>query len=121
MKDSHYIYYLVEYAPGGDFYTLLRRNRHLSDDSARFYIGQIILGIEHLHKNNIIFRDLKPENILVNNFGYLKLADFGMAKILADGKTYTYCGTPEYIAPEIVLNVGHGYRGGHAVQWFTKS
>ena len=62
-----------------------------------------------MHKNNILFRDLKPENILIDQVGYIKLADFGMSKILKSEKTYTYCGTPEYLAPEIVTNNGHGF------------
>lgn len=109
MEDSHYIYYILEYAPGGDLYSLLRRHRRLNDESARFYASQIILAIEHLHGERIIFRDIKPENILVDNFGYIKLADFGMATKMVGTKTFTYCGTPEYIAPEIVLNSGHDY------------
>lgn len=62
---------------------------------------------EYLHNKNIIYRDLKPENILIASDGYLKLTDFGFAKY-CDGRTYTLCGTPEYLAPEILLNKGHG-------------
>lgn len=59
-----------------------------------------------MHSKNIIYRDLKPENILISQNGYIKLADFGLAKVI-DGKTYTLCGTPEYLAPEIILNKGN--------------
>jgi len=62
---------------------------------------------EYLHSLNIVYRDLKPENLLISNDGFLKLTDFGFAKIL-EGRTYTLCGTPEYLAPEILLNKGHG-------------
>lgn len=62
---------------------------------------------EYLHSKNIVYRDLKPENILIGSDGYLKLTDFGFAKYL-EGRTYTLCGTPEYLAPEILLNKGHG-------------
>ena len=62
---------------------------------------------EYLHNKNIVYRDLKPENILIKNDGYLKLTDFGFAKYV-EGRTYTLCGTPEYLAPEILLNKGHG-------------
>jgi protein kinase A len=72
-------------------------------------------SFEYLHSKNIIFRDLKPENLLVANDGYLKLTDFGFAKILNEGRTFTICGTPEYIAPEVILNQGHG----KAVDWWT--
>ena len=62
---------------------------------------------EYLHSKNIVYRDLKPENILLKEDGYLKLTDFGFAKYV-EGRTYTLCGTPEYLAPEILLNKGHG-------------
>jgi len=69
---------------------------------------------EYLHSNNVIYRDLKPENLLIDGDGYLKLTDFGFAKVV-ENRTYTLCGTPEYIAPEIILNKGHG----KGVDWWT--
>ena len=81
---------------------------------SRFYSAHIVTIFEYLHGKNIIYRDLKPENILINSNGYIKLTDFGFAKII-EGKTYTLCGTPEYLAPEIILNKGHG----KAVDWWT--
>jgi len=69
---------------------------------------------EYLHSKNIVYRDLKPENILIEKSGYLKLTDFGFAKVI-DGRTYTLCGTPEYLCPEIILNKGHG----KPVDWWT--
>ena len=79
-----------------------------------FYAAQVTLMFEYLHSKNIIYRDLKPENILISRDGYLKLTDFGFAKI-CEGRTYTLCGTPEYLAPEILLNKGHG----KPVDWWT--
>jgi len=73
----------------------------------RFYSGQVILMFESLHLKDIVYRDLKPENLLLTSNGYLKLVDFGFAK-QCKTRTYTLCGTPEYLAPEILLNKGHG-------------
>lgn len=73
----------------------------------------VALMFEHLHTKNIIYRDLKPENLLIAEDGFLKLTDFGFAKVV-EGRTYTLCGTPEYLAPEILLNKGHG----KAVDWW---
>lgn len=70
-----------------------------------FYSAQIASIFEYLHSKNVVYRDLKPENLLINTDGYMKLTDFGFAKIV-EGRTYTLCGTPEYLAPEILLNKG---------------
>merc|ERR1712050_599995 len=72
------------------------------------------MGFEHLHERHIAYRDLKPENLLLTDKGYLKLTDMGLAKFVV-GKTYTLCGTPVYLAPEVIKSVGHGI----AVDWWT--
>ena len=83
---------------------------------ASFYAAQIVLCFQHLHQIGTVFRDLKPENILVGADGYVKLADFGFIKRLQQHeRTYTFCGTPEYIAPEIISNQGYN----QSVDWYA--
>ena len=115
LTDPKYLYLILEYVPGGELFSLLRNCQNFPLEQAIFYICHIITIFTYLHSKNIIYRDLKPENILINTNGYLKLTDFGFAKVLESGKTYTLCGTPEYLAPEIILNKGHG----KPVDWWT--
>mmetsp|Transcript_22272 Transcript_22272/g.63288 ORF Transcript_22272/g.63288 Transcript_22272/m.63288 type:complete len:330 (+) Transcript_22272:102-1091(+) len=114
FHDQRYIYMLLEYIVGGEFFTHLRKEGRFSNDAAVFYAAQIAAIFEYCHGKNIVYRDLKPENILVNKDGYIKLTDFGFAKVI-EHRTYTLCGTPEYIAPEVLLNKGHG----KPVDWWT--
>ncbi|CEG46903.1 agc protein kinase [Plasmopara halstedii] len=106
FKDQTHIYFLIELALGGELFTYLRRTDHFKESVARFYIASVVLVFQHMHSKSIIYRDLKPENILLDNQGYMKLADFGLAKVVTD-RTWTLCGTPDYLAPEIILNKGH--------------
>ena len=102
------IYFVMPFLSGGELFQHLRKFRTFSEEKVRFYGAQIALALEYLHKRGIIYRDLKPENILMDDQGYLKLADFGMAKKLGDHeKTMSFCGTPEYLAPEIITMEGH--------------
>ncbi|GFE53188.1 AGC kinase [Babesia ovis] len=114
FKDPQYLYIVMECVFGGDFFGYLRSVDKLSSNSAMFYAAQITCIFDYMHSHNIIYRDLKPENLLVGRDGYLKLTDFGFAKVV-ELRTYTLCGTPEYLAPEILLNKGHG----KAVDWWT--
>lgn len=82
--------------------------------SANFYAAEIVSALEYLHSLQIVYRDLKPENLLINRDGHLKITDFGFAKKLRD-RTWTLCGTPEYIAPEIIQSKGHN----KAVDWWA--
>jgi len=116
FKDDRYVFIVMECITGGELFTHLRKSRKFDDDTSRFYASQIALAFNYCHSKNIIHRDLKPENILISADGYLKLTDFGFAKIVEPGhRTYTLCGTPEYIAPEVLLNKGHG----KPVDWWT--
>ena len=113
-QDDRNLYLALELINGGELFTYLRGIGRFPVDQARAYIAQIICIFEYLHNKDIVYRDLKPENVLINKDGYLKLTDFGFAKII-EGRTYTLCGTPEYLAPEIILNKGHG----KPVDWWT--
>jgi len=113
-QDERYLYLVLEFVPGGELFTYLRGVGRLEPPHAVLYGAQVALMFEYLHSKNIIYRDLKPENLLITTDGYLKLTDFGFAKVV-EGRTYTLCGTPEYLAPEILLNKGHG----KPVDWWT--
>eukprot|EP00928_Gymnodinium_smaydae_P084829 TRINITY_DN680_c1_g3_i2.p1 TRINITY_DN680_c1_g3~~TRINITY_DN680_c1_g3_i2.p1 ORF type:complete len:326 (+),score=78.82 TRINITY_DN680_c1_g3_i2:84-1061(+) len=114
LHDERYVYLVLEYVVGGEFFTYLRKVGRLENDAAAFYGAQIGAVFDYCHSKNIIYRDLKPENVLLMSDGYLKLTDFGFAKVI-EHRTYTLCGTPEYIAPEVLLNKGHG----KPVDWWT--
>lgn len=106
----------MELVQGGELFHFLREKGKLNWSHSCFYAGQIVLMFEYLHSNNVIYRDLKPENLLICPDGYLKITDFGFAKVLPPGhKTYTLCGTPEYIAPEVLANKGHD----KGADWWT--
>ncbi|KAJ6072287.1 hypothetical protein N7467_010372 [Penicillium canescens] len=106
----------LDYCPGGEIFSYLRRQRRFSEETSRFYAAEITMTIEFLHDiHGIAYRDLKPENILLDADGHIKLVDFGFAKQVDNRETYTLCGTPEYLAPEVIHNCGHGL----AVDWWA--
>lgn len=108
FKDKKYIYMLMEVSLGGELWTILRDRGWFDDTTTRFYIACVVSAFEYLHNRGIIYRDLKPENLLLDKQGYIKMVDFGFSKHIDSGrKTWTFCGTPEYVAPEIILNKGH--------------
>ncbi|EFR01447.1 AGC/PKA protein kinase [Nannizzia gypsea CBS 118893] len=116
FSDEQCLYMLLEYCPGGEIFSFLRRARRFNEYTSRFYAAEITLVIGYLHDmHGIAYRDLKPENILLDHEGHLKLVDFGFAKQLYNLETYTLCGTPEYLAPEVIHNSGHGL----AVDWWA--
>jgi len=108
-QDADSLYMLIELVQGGELFSLLRTQQVFQDPIVAFYAAIVVLVFEYLHDRNIIYRDLKPENLVLDQVGYLKVIDFGFAKELSS-KTWTLCGTPEYLAPEIILNKGHDTR-----------
>jgi serine/threonine protein kinase len=108
FKDADCLYMLLELVQGGELFTLLANqpDGKLSSVSARFYAACVTSALECLHSKNVLYRDLKPENMLIDAEGYIKVVDMGFAKVVTT-RTYTLCGTPEYLAPEIVLGKGH--------------
>ena len=105
--DDKFIYILSELITGGGLYSLLREEGKLPLPQASIYAAEVVLILEELQSKNIIYRNLRPENLLFDHKGFLKLIDFGYAKVI-EGQTYTICGLPEYLAPEILLNKGYG-------------
>ncbi|KAL4507268.1 hypothetical protein ABPG72_002061 [Tetrahymena utriculariae] len=117
FQDEIYIYMLFEFVSGGEIFSRLRKEGRFSNDISLFYITEIYLALQYLHSQNIVYRDLKPENLLIDKEGHVKIADFGFAKIMDSARTYTLCGTPEYLAPEIIQGAQIGY--GKSVDWWA--
>ncbi|CAL8090107.1 unnamed protein product [Calicophoron daubneyi] len=107
------LYLILEYLRGGDLFSRLSKEVMLQEDDVRFYLSELILALNHLHQLGIIYRDLKPENILLDTDGHIKLTDFGLSKEAihseSGGQAYSFCGTIEYMAPEVITRRGHDY------------
>lgn len=114
VRDDTCIYMLFEYVSGGELFSYLRNAGRFSTVTGNFYSAEIVSALEYLHTRCIVYRDLKPENLLLDKDGHLKITDFGFAKKLTD-RTWTLCGTPEYLAPEIIQSKGHN----KAVDWWA--
>ena len=108
--------FVLEYCPGGELFNLLSKSGRFPEYQAKFYAAQMVIALEYLHKNDIIYRDLKPDNVLLDNQGYIKITDFGLSRVnVTNNEAKSVCGTPEYLAPEIILKQGYG----KAVDWWT--
>jgi len=117
-KDAHNLYFLFPFQSGGELFTFMRMYDRLSPAAVKFYTSEIVCGLSYLHSLNIAYRDLKPENILLDAEGHTVLTDFGFAKTMTgspSGVSYTMCGTPEYLAPEILQGRGHS----KTVDWWS--
>jgi cGMP-dependent protein kinase len=106
IVDDRYIYFLLDLLPGGEVTNILDRPVSNCEALTRFYSASVILAYTELYKHRIVYRDLKPENMLLDAKGYCVLVDFGLSKVI-DGPTYTFCGTPDYMAPELIRGTGY--------------
>lgn len=98
----------MEFMAGGELFQHLRKFKRFNEQQAKFYAACIAMALGHLHNKNYIYRDLKLENLLLDSDGYAKLTDFGLAKFIEkEEKALTFCGTPEYLCPEVILGQGH--------------
>jgi serine/threonine protein kinase len=112
------LYLIMEFVNGGELFYHLQLSGSFPPDRTRFYSAEIVLALEYLHKNGIIYRDLKPENVLIDSDGHIKITDFGLSKeglIGQNARTNTFCGTPEYLAPEILLGAAYTI----SVDWWS--
>ncbi|KAI1661591.1 Pkinase-domain-containing protein [Daldinia decipiens] len=114
FQDPKNLYMVMDFVEGGELFSLLRKSGRFPNPVAKFYAAEVTLALEYLHSRNIIYRDLKPENLLLDRHGHLKITDFGFAKRVPD-KTWTLCGTPDYLAPEVVSNKGYN----KSVDWWS--
>ncbi|XP_035783748.1 ribosomal protein S6 kinase 2 beta-like isoform X2 [Anopheles albimanus] len=110
------LYLILDFLRGGDLFTRLSKEVMFTEEDVKFYLAELALALNHLHGLGIIYRDLKPENILLDQDGHIALTDFGLSKQPLDGsKTYSFCGTVEYMAPEVVNRKGHTF----AADWWS--
>lgn len=117
FRSDNHLFIVMEYLNGGELYKHLKKYGRFTFQMVKFYSAEILLAIEYLHKKSIVYRDLKPENVVINE-NHAIMTDFGLAKHLefgSGGRTHTFCGTPEYISPEIINNEGHD----HSTDWWS--
>lgn len=118
FQTSDKLYFIMDYINGGELFYHLQKEKRFSEDRVRFYAAEIVAGLEYLHSAGVIYRDLKPENLLLTHEGHIVMTDFGLSKEGLhdrDDRTGTFCGTPEYLAPEVLEGKGYG----KAVDWWS--
>ncbi len=107
FQDKRYIYFLLDLLPGGEVMNILQAQGKFNEQWTRFYTASVLLAYTEFRKHNVAYRDLKPENMVLDAAGFCVLVDLGLAKQLEGGPTFTFCGTPDYIAPEIIRGTGY--------------
>eukprot|EP01101_Sappina_pedata_P008536 TRINITY_DN4759_c0_g1_i2.p2 TRINITY_DN4759_c0_g1~~TRINITY_DN4759_c0_g1_i2.p2 ORF type:complete len:381 (-),score=170.56 TRINITY_DN4759_c0_g1_i2:125-1267(-) len=118
FQTSDHLYFIMDYINGGELFFHLQNEKKFTEERVRFYGAEIVCGLEYLHSRGVLYRDLKPENILLTSDGHICMTDFGISKEglnAKDDRTATFCGTPEYLAPEVLE--GNGY--GKEVDWWS--
>lgn len=118
LQDSMHLYLIMDFINGGELFYHLSQAGQFTEERAKFYTAEIILALQYLHKAGVVYRDVKPENILIDSEGHVKLTDFGLSKEgLNDngGMTESFCGTTEYLAPEIIKDKQYSY----SVDWYS--
>lgn len=111
------LYFFIDFLNGGELFTILRKESRLNEQRAKLYAAEMIVAIGSLHERDIIYRDLKPENVLLDSEGHIRITDFGLSKqgVKQKDLTFSFCGTPEYLAPEIYKGTGHSW----AADWWS--
>ncbi|CUG94333.1 protein kinase, putative [Bodo saltans] len=116
FQTEHHVYFVLDYLPGGELYTHIYPNRHLQEADARFYIAEVALALEHIHRHDVVHRDIKPENIVLDEDGHVRLTDFGLARAnFSRGRRRSFVGSAEYLAPETI----QGEVQSKALDWWS--
>eukprot|EP00759_Apiculatamorpha_spiralis_P004353 PhF_6_TR12593/c0_g1_i1/m.19840/K13303/SGK2; serum/glucocorticoid-regulated kinase 2 len=115
FQTKHHLVFVMDFLSGGELFFHLQKSKRFPESRAKFYCAEIGLALEYIHSKNIIYRDLKPENLVLDRDGHCVLTDFGLAKKDIKDVTHTFCGTPEYMSPELILKKGHT----KAVDWWS--
>ncbi len=108
FESRNFVVFILEFCSGGELFFQLKNLKRMSEEQAQFYFVEICICMLYLHQMGIMYRDIKPENILLDLDGHIRISDFGLSKITSsDEFAYSFCGSPEYMAPEMLLKRGH--------------